>query len=63
MSAILTNEQLSALIRFKETHGRHWKSELRTLWATGKDEKHTDAALLRQVRNEIGPHGLDRIEV
>lgn len=48
----MTPEQKEALTRFAATHGRTWRSKLRTLWATGKDEQSPDSAYLRQVRNE-----------
>jgi hypothetical protein len=59
----LTKEHARALIDFKTKHGRRWKDKLKRLWATGKDERHPDGALLREVRNEIGPVDLDKVVV
>lgn len=59
----LTKEHARALIDFKARNGRRWKDKLKRLWATGKDERHPDGALLRGVRNEIGPGGLDKVVV
>ena len=49
---------LERLRRFKTEHGCIWKSQLRKLWTSGKDE-----ALLRLARNIIGPSGLDTIDL
>lgn len=51
MDDYLNAEQRRALWRFAEQHGRRWRSKLRLLWYTGRDEKHPDAAILRQIRN------------
>ena len=56
----LTQEQFLALLRFRAQFGRTWKRALAELWATGLDEKHPDAALLRQLRNNFGPVWLSR---
>lgn len=52
-------EQLAAIDRFAADHGRFWKRELRNAWVTGRDLKHPDGALLRQVRNRFGPSWLE----
>lgn len=55
----LSLEQRLALDRFREAHGRNWKSKLSSLWSSGKDESYPqDGALLRQVRNDFGPEWL-----
>lgn len=51
-------EQLAALQRFANQHGRRWKSELSTAWSTGRDDTLPDGPLLRQVRNGLGPQWL-----
>lgn len=51
----LTTEQAEALKRFAAANGRYWKGELSTLWATGRDASQPDGALLRQIRNNLGP--------
>lgn len=53
-----TPGQIEALKRFAETHGRTWKSKLVNTWISGRDERIPDAALLRQVRNQLGPQWL-----
>ena len=49
-------EVIEALRKFAAANGRCWKSKLRTLWNTGKDD-----GLLRQARNIIGPNEIDKI--
>ena len=51
-------EQLAALERFAEHHGRSWKSKLSSAWASGEDASMADGPLLRQVRNQLGPNWL-----
>ncbi len=55
----LTTEQLLALERFAAKYGASWKSDLSAAWASGKDERLPDGALLRQVRNQLGPEWLE----
>lgn len=43
----------AALREFAAAHGRTWKSKLRDLWTSGRDE-----GPLRQARNVLGPSGL-----
>ncbi|QIN68067.1 hypothetical protein SBC1_81140 (plasmid) [Caballeronia sp. SBC1] len=59
----LTQEQQSALVAFATSHGRNWKSALRRLWDTGRDEREPNGPLLRQVRNTLGPSCLVRYRV
>lgn len=48
-------EQLAALQRFADTHGRYWKAKLHKQWCYGaRYGTEKDAPLLRQVRNEFG---------
>lgn len=58
-----TKEQLEALKRFATAHGRSWKQRLSTAWTTGRDERLRDGALLRQVRNQLGPEWLSAAPV
>lgn len=51
-----TDEMRLRIKQFADQNGRTWKSKLRALWTSGKDE-----GLLRQARNIIGPSGLDRV--
>lgn len=48
-----TLEQLRALQRIANRSGRLWKAHLIRVWQ--QDSIGPDAALLRQVRNELGP--------
>jgi hypothetical protein len=50
-------EIMERLKQFAKENGRNWKSKLRALWNTGKDE-----GLLRLARNTIGPSGLDKVK-
>jgi hypothetical protein len=36
---------------------------LKQAWATGRDERCRDGALLRQIRNEKGPRWLARLDL
>lgn len=52
----LNPDQRAALIRFRKAGGHTWRHKLHTVWLT--DPRHTDAPLLRQIRNEFGPDWL-----
>lgn len=54
----ITDEQRRALREFADKHGVQWKARLREMWMRGQDEGH-----LRQVRNEVGPSALDRLDI
>jgi hypothetical protein len=62
-----TPEQLAALQRFAERHGRYWKSKLNYAWSTGRYDwearRTDDAALLQQVRNALGPSWLHVFDI
>lgn len=49
-----TPQQLEALQRFAERHGRTWKCRLVGAWMNGTDDRLPDGGLLRQVRNQLG---------
>jgi hypothetical protein len=58
-------DQLAAIIRFADAHGRNWKSKLSDCWLIGYypamaiiDCDNGDDALLQQVRNQFGPSWL-----
>lgn len=53
-----TPEQLEALKYYARVHGRYWKSSLSAAWASGQDVNERDGALLRQIRNTLGPSWL-----
>ena len=59
----LTFHDKDALRRFRDSHGRTWKSKLRELWPVAALDRHPDAAALRRIRNAVGPSGLDRIRL
>jgi hypothetical protein len=60
---MINNEQKEALQQFKSKHGRNWKLELRLRWMRGTDVNEANGHLLRQVRNNVGPSGLDKIRI
>lgn len=51
----LTQPQYNALENFKRRFGAEWKYELSSRWTTGRDVQCIDGALLRQIRNTLGP--------
>lgn len=60
----LSEKQRTAVIAFRDTYGRYWKSKLRECWMKaeyprGLPEDH--AALLQQVRNQFGPEWLAKL--
>lgn len=55
-----TNDQAEALQRFADSHGRTWKSHLCQVVWPGDLQLGPDDALLRQVRNTLGPSWLMR---
>ncbi len=50
-----TAEQLAALQRYADAHGRNWRWFLASAWESGTDVNEVDAADLRRVRNRFGP--------
>lgn len=48
-------EQINALRKWAEKHGRNWKSALREAWMTGNYGLFDDAGYLQQIRNQFGP--------
>lgn len=52
----IPDEVKSAIAAFAREHGRMWRSELRKLWESGKDE-----GALRVARNVIGPGKIHNI--
>ena len=53
-----TAEELSALQRYANAHGRNWRWFLAAAWESGADEKEIDGVALRLVRNRLGPSWL-----
>lgn len=60
-----TQAQLQAAARFAAHHGRNWKHKLRSLWLDGVPRRYgvfgDDAALLQQLRNQLGPAWLRKV--
>lgn len=54
-----THEHVAALQRFADRRGRYWKATLRCMWFNGRDIDEPDGALLRQIRNQLGPEWLE----
>lgn len=59
----LTPAQQERLLEFARVSGPCWKSKLKSLWATGRDERCRDGGLLRQIRNEKGPAWLSNLKL
>ena len=59
----MTNEQRDRLQQFRDEHGRNWKDKLRMLWMRGADTREPDGHLLRQIRNTVGPSGLEKVKL
>ena len=52
--------QLAAIRYFAARYGRHWKSRLNSMWWSGSDASEVNGAVLRQIRNELGPVWLSK---
>lgn len=64
MTAVeLTPEQHQALLNFARRTGRNWRAALRRLWELGVDWKQEEGPYLRQIRNLVGPSGLDKLKI
>ena len=59
--ADIDDAQIAALLRFRESHGRWWKSDLWAAWMNGSDANEPGGAALRQLRNHAGPSWLDTL--
>ncbi|MCX9158132.1 hypothetical protein OPU71_18575 [Niveibacterium sp. 24ML] len=59
-----TRRQREALTRFRDAYGRDWKYKLNLCWTAGNYRAIStgQAALLQQVRNELGPEWLDALK-
>ena len=54
------NEEMEALQRFANVHGRTWKNDLRRAWETGNyNRAGEDGCFLQRVRNKAGPRWLN----
>lgn len=54
----LTNEQITALMRYATKHGRYWKAALGNAWETGIYSTGDNVPALQQLRNNYGPSWL-----
>ena len=52
--------QLAAIRYFAARYGRLWKSRLNSMWWSGSDASEVNGAVLRQIRNELGPVWLSK---
>lgn len=61
----VTDDQRAAVAAFRDSNGREWKEELGSLWMTGNYSRRgidkDQAALLQQVRNQLGPEWLVKV--
>ncbi len=58
-----TSEQLFALENYRANHGRNWKMHLWHDWMNAEYNGATDAHLLQQVRNNLGPSWLHKLNL
>jgi hypothetical protein len=54
----LHDEELRALLAFRQRHGRCWKAALLLCWSAGTDTDEPGSAHLRHLRNIAGPRWL-----
>ena len=60
----VTQEHIDALREFAAKNGEKWKWNLGIAWMNGSDVNAIkDGHLLRQVRNNLGPKWLDRVNL
>jgi hypothetical protein len=57
----LHDEELRALLAFRQRHGRCWKAALLVLWSTGADTDEPGSSHVRHLRNIGGPRWLIRL--
>ncbi len=62
----LSDDQRAAVVAFRDANGRDWKEKLGALWMNGNYSRRgidmDQAALLQQVRNELGPEWLVNVK-
>lgn len=56
----ISAEELAALTEYAAKHGLRWRAALRREWMT---ESGSPLPTLRELRNRVGPSGLDRIRL
>lgn len=66
--AQLTIKQARCLKAFAQHMGHQWKSKLRNIWCRDQPWSSTEAAreehaLLRQIRNDLGPNWLNKVKM
>lgn len=59
----LTEEQVAALQQFRDKFGFQWKSRVKEIWECGTESRNMHSSLLRQMRNTLGPKGLDKLRL
>ena len=59
----LSDEQTAALVRYTNQHGRCWKSALNNAWSTGIYSCGDNCSALQNVRNNLGPSWLARLNL
>jgi hypothetical protein len=57
----MTDDMLSALLDWRQRHGRSWKLDLWAAWMNGADERDPHGPSLRMIRNRLGPSWLDTL--
>lgn len=57
----MTDDMLSALLDWRQRHGRSWKTDLWAAWMNGDDVRDPRGSSLRMIRNRLGPGWLDRL--
>ncbi len=57
----LDDAMMSALLDWRQRHGRSWKESLQVAWMSGADERDPRGWSLRRIRNHLGPTWLDRL--
>ena len=57
----LADDELHALLDWRCSHGRGWKTALWAAWMTGRDAGGEHGSVLRRIRNRRGPAWLDAL--
>ena len=62
---MITIQQVNALNKFAQMHGRGWREQVICHWVTGSRPRHLsldEAACLQQIRNQYGPDFLQHFK-
>lgn len=57
----LADDELHALLDWRRSNGRGWKTALWAAWMTGRDTGGEHGSVLRRIRNRRGPAWLDAL--